>query len=287
MSGCTQGDSTMKECTQGNMNTPNLNLGHPCFSTKGHGKTGRIHLAVAPGCNISCNYCVRKFDCANESRPGVTSRVQNAEEALQTVRKAKASEIGSKLTVVGIAGPGEPLANAATFETLRGVKRDFPDMILCLSTNGLLLPEKLAELVEIGVSHVTVTINTLDEEIGAKIYSYVQWKGQTLIGPEGARILIKNQLEGLELASKAGMVLKVNTVLIPSVNDQLLYSLGMEIKKRGADIHNVMPLIPQGQLSHIIAPTKEHLTNCRGSVGSLLPQMTHCQQCRADAIGVL
>ena len=71
-----------KECTQGNKNTSHLNLGHPCFSTSGHGKTGRIHLAVAPGCNISCNYCVRKFDCANESRPGVTSRVQNSEEAL-------------------------------------------------------------------------------------------------------------------------------------------------------------------------------------------------------------
>ncbi|HBP65882.1 MAG TPA: nitrogen fixation protein NifB [Desulfosporosinus sp.] len=269
------------------MNTSHLNLGHPCFSTKGHGNTGRIHLAVAPGCNISCNYCVRKFDCANESRPGVTSRVQNAEEALATVRKAKASEIGSKLTVVGIAGPGEPLANAATFETLRGVKKDFPDMILCLSTNGLLLPEKIDELVDIGVSHVTVTINTLDEEIGAQIYSYVRWKGLTLVGAEGARVLIENQLEGLELASKAGMTLKVNTVLIPCVNDQLLYSLGMEIKKRGANIHNIMPLIPQGKLAHITAPTKEQLTNCRGSVGTLLPQMTHCQQCRADAIGVL
>ncbi len=282
---CSQGNAP--KCSQGNMNTSHLNLGHPCFSTKGHGNTGRIHLAVAPGCNISCNYCVRKFDCANESRPGVTSRVQNAEEALATVRKAKASEIGSKLTVVGIAGPGEPLANAATFETLRGVKKDFPDMILCLSTNGLLLPEKIDELVDIGVSHVTVTINTLDEEIGAQIYSYVRWKGLTLVGAEGARVLIENQLEGLELASKAGMTLKVNTVLIPCVNDQLLYSLGMEIKKRGANIHNIMPLIPQGKLAHITAPTKEQLTNCRGSVGTLLPQMTHCQQCRADAIGVL
>lgn len=276
-----------KECTQGNRNSPNLNHGHPCFSTKGHGKTGRIHLAVAPGCNISCNYCVRKFDCANESRPGVTSRVQSAEEALKTVRTAKASDIGSKLTVVGIAGPGEPLANPATFETLRGVKRDFPEMILCLSTNGLLLPEKINELVEIGVSHVTVTINTLDEKIGAKIYSYIQWKGETLIGPDAAGILIGNQLEGLALASKAGMTVKVNTVLIPGVNDQLLYSLGVEIKKRGAHIHNIMPLIPQGKLSHILAPTKEQLSCSRGSLGSLLPQMTHCQQCRADAIGVL
>ncbi|MDR3541721.1 MAG: radical SAM protein [Desulfosporosinus sp.] len=276
-----------KQCTQGNMNSPHLNLGHPCFSTKGHGKTGRIHLAVAPGCNISCNYCVRKFDCANESRPGVTSRVQTSEEALQTVAKAKASDIGSKLTVVGIAGPGEPLANEATFATLRGVKKDFPEMILCLSSNGLLLPEKIDELVDIGVSHVTVTLNTLDEKVGAKIYSYVRWKGKTLIGPDAARVLINNQLEGIELASKAGMTVKVNTVLIPGINDQLLYSLGLEIKKRGADIHNIMPMIPQGKLAHIVAPSKELISNCRNSVGEILPQMQHCQQCRADAIGLL
>ncbi|MFZ3129613.1 MAG: radical SAM protein [Desulfosporosinus sp.] len=276
-----------QECTQGNLNSPHLNLGHPCFSTKGHGKTGRIHLAVAPGCNIACNYCVRKFDCANESRPGVTSRVQSSEEALQTVSKAKASAIGAKLTVVGIAGPGEPLANPATFETLRGVKRDFPEMILCLSTNGLLLPEKIAELTAIGVSHVTITINTLDEKIGARIYSRVRWKGKTIIGPDAAGILINRQLTGLTLAVKAGMTVKINTVLISGVNDQLLYSLGVEIKKRGAHLHNIMPLIPQGKLAHSIAPTREHLTRSRGNLSSLLPQMTHCQQCRADAVGVL
>jgi nitrogen fixation protein NifB len=213
--------------------------------------------------------------------------VQSSEEALQTVRTAKASELGAKLIVVGIAGPGEPLANPATFQALRGVKSDFPELILCLSTNGLLLPEKIEELVELGVSHVTVTINTLDEKIGAKIYSYVRWKGQTLIGPDAARVLIDNQLTGLALAAKAGMTVKVNTVFIPGVNDQLLYSLGVEIKQRGAHLHNIMPLIPQGKLAHIIAPTKEHLTNSRSRLSSLLPQMTHCQQCRADAIGVL
>ncbi|TGE32527.1 radical SAM protein [Desulfosporosinus sp. Sb-LF] len=276
-----------EHCMQGMINSPNLNLGHPCFSTSGHGKTGRIHLAVAPGCNISCNYCVRKFDCANESRPGVTSKVQTSVEALETVKKAKSSSIGSKLTVVGIAGPGEPLANSATFETLRGVKQHFPEMILCLSTNGLLLPEKIEELVDIGVSHVTVTLNTLDEKVGAKIYSYVRWEGKTLIGPDAARILIDHQLEGIKLASKAGMTVKINTVLIPGVNDQLLYSLGMEIKKRGAHIHNIMPLIPQGKLAKNMAPTKDELISSRSSLGLILPQMQHCQQCRADAIGLL
>jgi nitrogen fixation protein NifB len=275
------------ECRQGNRNGPHINLGHPCFSTQGHGKTGRIHLAVAPGCNISCNYCVRKFDCANESRPGVTSKVQTPEEALETVKKAKSSAIGSKLTVVGIAGPGEPLADKATYETLRGVKRDFPEMILCLSTNGLLLPEKIEDLADIGVSHITLTINTLDEKVGAQIYSYVRWQGKTLIGPSAARVLINNQLAGLEMAAEAGMTVKINTVIIPGINDKLLYSLGLEIKRRGADIHNIVPLIPQAKLAHIKAPSKEMIASCRNSMSGILPQMMHCQQCRADAIGLL
>lgn len=278
----------MHECQQTVIDSPYLNQGHPCFSIAGHGKkTGRIHLAVAPGCNISCNYCVRKFDCANESRPGVTSKVLNPEEALQTVRQAKETALGSKLTVVGIAGPGEPLANEATFETLRQVRKNFPDMTLCLSTNGLLLPEKLDELVDIGVSHVTVTINTLDEQIGAKIYSYVHWKDKTWIGPDAAKLLIGNQLAGVQLATEAGMIVKVNTVVMPDINDHFLYSLATEVKKRGAKIHNLLPLIPQAKLAHIPAPTKEQITYHRSILGSILPQMLHCQQCRADAIGLV
>lgn len=268
------------------LNSPYLNQGHPCFSTRGHGKTGRIHLAVAPECNISCNYCVRKFDCANESRPGVTSKVINPEEALQRVQEAKLSSLGPQLKVVGIAGPGEPLANEATFQTFARIKESFPDMALCVSTNGLLLPEKLDLLVKLGVSHVTVTLNTLDAEIGAQIYSYVRWGNQTLIGLEAAKLLIDKQLTGIKQASEAGMIIKVNTVVIPGINDHLLYSLAQEISKI-ADIHNLMPLIPQGKFAHRMAPTKEEIVNYRGHLEQIIPQMSHCQQCRADAIGLV
>ena len=48
---------------------------HPCFSQEAHKRSGRIHLPVAPECNIQCGYCVRKFDCVNESRPGVASTI--------------------------------------------------------------------------------------------------------------------------------------------------------------------------------------------------------------------
>ena len=46
---------------------------HPCYSEEAHHYFARMHVAVAPACNIQCNYCNRKYDCANESRPGVVS----------------------------------------------------------------------------------------------------------------------------------------------------------------------------------------------------------------------
>ena len=43
---------------------------HPCYSEQAHHHFARMHVAVAPACNIQCHYCNRKYDCANESRPG-------------------------------------------------------------------------------------------------------------------------------------------------------------------------------------------------------------------------
>ena len=41
---------------------------HPCFSRGAHFQYGRLHLPVAPSCNIQCAYCDRRFDCPNESQ---------------------------------------------------------------------------------------------------------------------------------------------------------------------------------------------------------------------------
>ncbi|MFD1692374.1 hypothetical protein ACFSHR_15165 [Azotobacter chroococcum] len=65
-----------------------------------------MHVAVAPACNIQCHYCNRKYDCANESRPGVVSEVLTPEQAVKKV-KAVAATI-PQMTVLGIAGPGDP-----------------------------------------------------------------------------------------------------------------------------------------------------------------------------------
>ena len=55
---------------------------HPCFNGDARGIFGRVHLPVAPACNVQCNFCDRKHDCPNESRPGVTSVVLSPGQAL-------------------------------------------------------------------------------------------------------------------------------------------------------------------------------------------------------------
>ncbi|MBM7868428.1 radical SAM protein [Heliobacterium gestii] len=260
---------------------------HPCFSPQGHGKAGRIHLPVAPSCNIGCGYCVRKFDCANESRPGVTSRVITPEQALWRVEQALASDIGPYLNVVGIAGPGEPLANENTFKTFRLLQEHHPHLISCVSSNGLLLADRLADLVKLNVSHVTVTMNTLDPAIGARIYRHVIWQGQRLTGEAGAALLIERQLLGIQMAADAGLTVKVNTVVIPGLNDDRIEDLAREVKRRGAALLNLMPLINQGDFADWAPPTPATLQKLQQKAAAILPQLAHCRQCRADAIGLI
>jgi nitrogen fixation protein NifB len=258
---------------------------HPCFSEKACHAFGRCHLPVAPRCNIQCNYCVRDFDCVNESRPGVTSRVLNPEEALDMVRKAL--DKYPYIKVIGIAGPGEPLANEQTFETLRLLHEEYPNIIKCLSTNGLLLPEKIDLLREYGVSNITVTLNAVDPEIGAKIYEFVNYKGKRYTGVEAAKILLENQLKGIEMAVDRHMIVKVNTVFIPGINDDHIPAIAEKVGKMGIYNFNLIPLIAQYKFADITPPTPEMKRKMQDECEKYVRQMRHCQRCRADAIGRL
>ncbi len=258
---------------------------HPCFSEKACHKFGRMHLAVAPRCNIQCNYCIRDFDCVNECRPGVTSQVLTPTEAL--LRVDEVMEKIHYIKVVAVAGPGEPLFNEQTFETFKLVGEKYPKVILCISTNGLLLPDKIALLDELGISNITVTLNAVDPEIGKEIYEYVTYEGKKYTGLEAAEILLDHQLKGLEEAVKRKMIVKVNTVLIPTINDHHVIDIAKKIKEMGVYIQNVMPLIPQYRFSHLTPPTLAQKKAVQDELAKTMKQMRHCRQCRSDAIGRL
>lgn len=258
---------------------------HPCFSEKACHFFGRMHLPVAPKCNIQCNYCIRKFDCVNESRPGVTSKVLTPQEALERVRDVLKKV--HYIKVVAVAGPGEPLFNEETFETFRLVKEEFPYLLRCLSTNGLLLPDRIGDIEDLGISTITVTLNAVDPAIGKDIYSSVNYRGKIYKEVAGAEILLKNQLEGIREAKKRKILVKVNTVLIPTVNDKHIVEIAEKIGEMGVYMHNIIPLIPQYKFAHITPPTPQEKKQMQKKCSEYLMQMIHCRQCRADAIGKL
>jgi nitrogen fixation protein NifB len=213
----------------------------------------------------------------------------------QAVRKvvAVASAI-PQMSVLGIAGPGDALANPArTFETFRLLQAQAPDIKLCISTNGLALPDLVDEICSYNVDHVTITINMVDPAVGEKIYPWIFWNHRRVTGYAAAQILHERQMLGLEMLTKRGVLTKINSVLIPGVNDQHLMDVNREVKKRGAFLHNIMPLISEAEHGTVFGltgqrgPTAAELKAVQDACLGGANLMRHCRQCRADAVGLL
>ncbi|MDM5270879.1 nitrogenase cofactor biosynthesis protein NifB [Sulfurovum sp. zt1-1] len=267
---------------------------HPCYSEGAHHHYARIHVAVAPACNIQCNYCNRKYDCSNESRPGVTSERLSPEESAKKVMFV-GGEV-QRLSVLGIAGPGDALANPEkTFKTFELVREKAPDLKLCLSTNGLELPKFVDEMVKYDIDHVTVTINSVDTtgEIGSQIYPWIFYNNKRYYGKEAAQILLERQLEGMKKCVENGILIKANSVLIPGINDKHLPEVAKKLKEIGVFLHNIMPIISEPEygtkfaLDGIPSATDQEQMEVQEACGMDMKLMQHCRQCRADAVGLI
>jgi nitrogen fixation protein NifB len=261
---------------------------HPCFHQEACGSWGRIHLPVAPNCNIQCNFCNRLYDCANENRPGVTRHIYTPQEAVSMLQRLLYQR--SDISVAGIAGPGDPLCEPdRTLETLRAIHAQYPRLLLCVSTNGLNLPACADALADAGVTHVTVTVNAIQPQIGRHIYAFVKTDSQLYKGTKAAQLLCARQNEGIIKLKRRGIIVKINTVVIPGVNDKHISDIARQAAIWQADILNCLALIPVHDtvFAHIPAPTASQMTGIRKEAARYLPQMTHCCRCRADAVGRL
>ena len=259
-----------------------LQRSHPCFGGQKN-NVGRIHLPVSPGCNIACRFCDRAINDVEE-RPGVTSKILKPEESVDIL--GKALKLCPQITVAGIAGPGDTLASDNALETFKLIGKKFPQLLKCMSTNGLLLHERADEVIETGIDSLTVTVNAVDPEIEAQLNKYIIYHGKKYEGVEAAEILIKNQLMGIQKVASAGITIKVNTVLVPDINGDHIEEIAKAVKKAGASIYNIIPLIPQYELADQRAPVCAEIEMARMKASKYIDVFRHCQRCRADAVGI-
>lgn len=261
---------------------------HPCFNEEAKHTNARVHLPVAPKCNIQCNYCNRKYDCVNESRPGVTSSVLAPFQAAEYLKDLDGRI--ENLAVIGIAGPGDPFANPEeTLDTMRRLSAEFPDKIFCLSTNGLDLEPYIDEIAELNVSHVTLTINAIDPKITAQIYKWVRFNKKVYRGEEGAAILLERQLACIPKLKARGITVKINSIIIPGINEDHIPAVAQKCAELGADVINCIPLIPTAEtpFETVEKPDTKMIFRVRTLCSDHLKIMSHCARCRADAAGLL
>ena len=261
---------------------------HPCFNPGSCAENGRIHLPVAKRCNVQCNFCNRKYDCVNESRPGVSSHLLSPGQALAYYLEAKKRM--PFLSVVGIAGPGDPFANPGeTMETLSLIREADPEVLLCVATNGLNLLPYVDRLAELEVSHVTVTVNAVDPEISSRIYSWVRHDRRVYHRKEGAAVLLENQREAVKKLKAHNLIVKINSIILPGINEHHIPKVAEEMAGLGVDYHNCLPYCPTpgSVFEDMKEPDEQMVRTLRGSSGRVLPQMEHCRRCRADSAGFL
>lgn len=273
---------------------------HPCFSPGAHAQYARVHLPVAPRCNVRCGFCDRQFSCVNESRPGITAEVLSPDAALERLQ-AVARRL-PHLAVAGIAGPGDPLANPhETLKTLELVRSGYPALMTCVSTNGLALPEYAADLASLGVSHVTVTVNAADAVTARRVYAHIgtdggdgfqsaETKRPAASNREAdAERLLAAQEIGVRALTRLGVVVKINTVIIPGINDGQTAIIAERAASWGAQLMNCIAMLPVAgtPLGACQAPSLQLMERLRSEASAYLPQMKHCARCRADAAGLI
>lgn len=182
-----------------------------CSQGTARSQAGCIFLPVAPACNMECRFCARAFD-----GPGM-SAARSPQQAVEDISARLAQ--GELIRLATISGPGESLANAASYLVLRRLSWLYPELLLGIETNGLLLRDRIEQIVADGVRVVTVTINALSDETAGKIYSGILYKGRRYPIEAAAAFLLKNQWQGVMLAVDAGLQVSVRTVVVPGINE--------------------------------------------------------------------
>jgi nitrogen fixation protein NifB len=169
------------------------------------------------------------------------------------------------------------------------VRERYPDMLLCVASNGLEVELHVAELAKLNVSHVTLTVNAVDPAIGARIYAWVRAGYRVLRGEEAAAELLERQRSAIAALKSNGLTVKINTIIIPGVNDQHIGAVAREMAPLGANVMNCIPLYPveRTPFASLGALDNAKISAIREDAATVLPQMLHCTRCRADAAGLL
>ncbi|MBR1457049.1 MAG: GTP 3',8-cyclase MoaA [Oscillospiraceae bacterium] len=184
-----------------------------------------LRMSVTELCNLRCRYCMPEEGVEKKEHENMLT-----EEEMVCAVQAAASLGVSKLRITG----GEPLVKK-NIVSICGRCAQIPGIReVCITTNGLLLPQLAKPLREAGVSRVNMSLDTLD----AGKFAYISRVGT-----------LDRALAGLEAALDAGFEkIKLNAVLIGGFNDDEIPALAELTRRYPIDLRfiELMPMYDSG-----------------------------------------
>ncbi|HKK32509.1 MAG TPA: radical SAM protein [Desulfomicrobiaceae bacterium] len=258
---------------------------HPCFDTEIRKSTGRLHLPVAGETNARNKFDDEQYLSALDCKVTAAPTTISPADALAFV--GATIDRGVAVDVVGITGPGDPFASPeATLRTLELVREKYPDMTLCVTTNGLGLPEHVARLAAAQVNHVTLLIHSFDPGTVQQIYAWIRPGKRTMAIARASELLIAEQKEAIRRLVAAGITVKVNTVVYPGINDEHISEIAAEAAASGATVMHLSGFAPAPESeTPLSAASSEMPASARAAAAEHLTVMDGPEPCGSMIIG--
>lgn len=251
-----------------------------------------LRISVTDKCNLRCRYCMPEDGVCRKGHADMLT-----EDEIITAVEAGAALGITKLRITG----GEPLVKKNIVSICRRAAAVEGIREVCLTTNGVLLPQLAGELKEAGVKRINLSLDTLD----ADKYAYI-----TRIGT------LDSFMKGLDAAFAAGFEkIKVNSVLIGGFNDDEIVRLAELTMEYPLDMRfiELMPMYDSGDfgpeayvsysrvlemLPQAVAMPQDggvaklyRLPGAKGNIGLISPVSAHfcgeCNRLRLTADGKL
>lgn len=253
---------------------------HPCFGMTSRKTVGRLHLPVAPRSNAKI-----RFAGGTKSASAPKSAMM-PEEAVAWM--GRVMEAGESVGIVGITGPGDPLAvPEPTIRTLRMVRDRLPEMDLCLTSIGIGMDLYAPELADIGVSHVTLLVDAVSPEVAEKLYAWIRPGKKTVPLAESAKALVDEQKRAVTALKQAGITVKINTTVYPGYNAGHVEEIASTMSSLGADIMAVVPFWPGDDETEFPArPDMELLATVRDRAARHIHLMPAWEECGEALVGL-
>ncbi|MBI3362646.1 MAG: GTP 3',8-cyclase MoaA, partial [Chloroflexi bacterium] len=207
---------------------------------------GNLRRSVTDRCNLRCAYCMPERDYVWLPR----------EDILHFEEIGRLADVFGRLGVdrIRLTG-GEPLVRR-DLERLVEMLTPIPGLDLTLTTNGALLAKKARTLKDAGLKRVTVSLDSLDDDV--------------FMAMNDVDFPVERVLEGIEAAASVGLApVKINMVVKRGVNEESILPMARHFRGTG----HILRFIEYMDVGHTNGWRMDDVVSAREIVSTVDAQM--------------